>query len=234
MIHNKKQPHQSSTTINKKNLLKIRNNIIKLSPHPKKVKIIAVTKNHPFTSIQSAIKNRIITIGENRIQETTKKLLNKKLENNIEIHLIGHLQSNKVARAVEIYNVIQSVDSLKVLHKINLCAKEKNKVQKIFLQTYTTPKQTQFGIQEKEIHKVAKEAKKLKNIQNIGIMAIGAHTKKQKKIEESFQKAQKIKEEIQNKIDHNCSYLSIGMSQDYKIALQCGATHLRLGTILFQ
>ena len=106
------------TQINKTNLQRVKKNIIKHSPCPEKVHIIAVTKTFSFSTLQSAEKNNIFHIGENKIQETKKKINKKKLHPKTKIHLIGHLQSNKVGLAVSLYDTIQSVDSLKIIFRM--------------------------------------------------------------------------------------------------------------------
>ena len=219
--------------INKTNLQIVKENIIKHSPHPKKVHIIAVTKTFSFSTLQSAVKNNLFHIGENKIQETKKKINKKKLHPKTKIHLIGHLQSNKAGLAVSLYDIIQSVDSLKILKKINQIAEKQNKNQKIFLQINTSNTSTQKGFVPQETIKVAEQAKKLTNISLCGIMSIGAHTKNQKKIQQNFKQAALIQQTIYTNIDPRCASLSLGMSGDYVLALQAGSTHLRLGTILF-
>ena len=221
-----------NTKINKKNLQKIIKNIEKHSPHPDKVKIIAVTKNLSYMAIKSSEKNNIFNIGENRVQETKDKIKNQIKNKNTQIHFIGNLQSNKVSPAVALYDVIQSVDNEKTLKKINNAAENKNKKQKIFLQIKINKEPNQKGANKEEIKKLIKAAKKLSNIKIMGLMSIGPNTKNEKKIIKSFNYAKETQEEIQ-KTDKNCNCLSLGMSNDYVFALKAGATHLRIGTALF-
>ena len=162
--------------INTKNLKEIKKNIQKHSPHPHKVHIIAVTKTFSFTALQSATNHNLFHVGESRVQETQQKTKNNTLHPKTHLHLIGHLQSNKAALAVKLYDVIQSVDSLKILNKINIGAKKKSKQQVIFLQINTTKTPTQKGFYEEEIMSVAKTAMKLNYIKLGGIMSIGART----------------------------------------------------------
>ena len=106
-------------TIDKKQLKKIKEEIFKNSKPSQKIKIIAVTKNHPYSSILSACENKIFDIGENKIQELELKIKNKKIPEKIKIHFIGRLQSNKVKKAVKLCDYIQSVNSSRLLKKIN-------------------------------------------------------------------------------------------------------------------
>ncbi len=220
--------------INKKALKIIQEDIQKHSPDPPTVNIIAVTKTFSHTSIQSAEKNKINNIGENKVQETKDKILQHPPHKTTKLHLIGHLQRNKVSLAVSIYNVIQSVDSIKLLNKINHCAIIHNKKQKVFLQIKNNKETSQSGFNEKEILKAAEHANQLSNIQTIGLMTIGPNTKNVEKIKKTFKQTKRIQQIINSRIDRGCKYLSMGMSQDYILALQEGATHLRIGTKLFQ
>ena len=223
----------AETKINTKNLNQIKLNILKYSPHPKKVKIVAITKTFSFSAIASAEKQKIFNIGESKIQETKNKLKNKTINTNTKLHLIGHLQSNKTNLAVKIYNVIQSVDSLKILNKINTIAQKTNKKQKVFIQLNISNNPKQKGFTVEAIIEAARQAEKLPNIKLIGLMSIGENTPNTKKITRGFMRAQKIQNKIVQTISPTCINLSLGMSQDYILALKAGATHLRLGTILY-
>ena len=224
----------TNASVDQENLKKIHQDIQKHSPHPKKVTIIAVTKTFSYTAIQSAENNNIFHIGESKIQETQKKIANKKFNPKTQIHLIGHLQSNKVSLAVQIYKTIHSVDSFKLLNKINKSAEKQNKQQQIFLQLNITENPKQTGFKKQQINEAAKTAKTLPFIQTTGIMCIGTHKKNKTTNRAYFKKVKQAQEHIQRTIDRQCVYLSLGMSQDYILALQEGSTHLRLGTALFQ
>ena len=221
------------TKINTKNLNQIKLNISKYSPHPKKVKIIAVTKTFSFSAIQSAQKQKIFNIGESKIQETTQKLKDQTIDIKTKLHLIGHLQSNKVNRAVKTYNVIQSVDSIKILNKINTSSQKINKKQKIFLQLNISNSQTQKGITVNNITGAAKYAEQLPYVKLIGLMSIGENTTNRQNIKKGFDCARETQNKIMKNISPTCTKLSLGMSQDYILALKAGSTHLRLGTVLF-
>ena len=224
----------TKATINTKNLQIIKNNIKKHSPHPQKVIIVGITKNFYFSSIQSAEKHNIFNIGESKIQETEQKIHNKHLNPKTNLHLIGHLQSNKVLRAVDLYKTIQSVDSIKLLNKINVAAKKKGKKQKIFLQINITKTLTQKGFNRTQVFEAAQITTKQTNIKLCGVMSIGKQTLNQTTLKKNFYETSQIQQKIQQKINPDCVSLSLGMSQDYILALQAGATHLRLGTILFK
>ena len=220
--------------INKPSLQTIKKNIQKYSPHPKKVHIVAVTKTLAIRSIQSALNNGLFIIGESKVQETKQKLIKQKNSKIEQIHLIGHLQTNKAKQAVEIYHTIQSVDSILLAKKINFYAKKQQKKQKIFLQIKSSQGSTPFGFDEDEIYVAAEIIKKLKNIKTVGVMIIGPNTTEKTSINKSFYLANQIKQNIKKNIDKACNFLSAGMSNDYILALQNGSTHIRIGTALYQ
>ena len=219
--------------INKEALKEIKKNIQKHSPFPNKVKIIAVTKTLSYQSIQNAVFNNIYNIGENKIQEAYEKTKNKKKNPKNKLHFIGHLQSNKAAKAVGLFDVIHSVDSIKLLNKINSQADKQNKKQKVFLQINISKSKTQSGFKEDEIYKAAEKATQKENIKLMGVMCIATNTKDRKTIDSNFIEAKKIKEKIQKNINPHSQDLSMGMSQDYILALKNGATYIRIGTKLF-
>ena len=198
----------------------------------KEVTIIAVTKNHPFSAIEKALENNIFNIGENRVQETEKKIKGKILPPETKLHLIGHLQKNKVRKAVKIYDYIQTVDSLSLAKKIDKISLEYKKVQKILLQINIGNKNDRKGFLTSEIKEAAEEISIYKNICIKGIMIIPPLEKDQKKYLNYFDESQEIKKNIEKKIK-TCKYLSMGMSNDYTEAIKKGATHIRIGTALF-
>ena len=124
---------------------------------PEEVTIVAVTKNHPFSAIETALENNIFNIGENRVQETEKKLEGKILPPKTKLHLIGHLQKNKVRKAVKIYDYIQTVDSITLAKKINKTSFEYKKIQKILLQINIGNKESRKDFLTSEIELAAEK-----------------------------------------------------------------------------
>tara|TARA_B100001741_G_scaffold277866_1_gene249531 strand:+ start:1265 stop:1927 length:663 start_codon:yes stop_codon:yes gene_type:complete len=196
----------------------------------KKIHLIAVTKNQPLIKIKSAIENGIYMVGENKVQEAEKKY--NKIEEKIEKHFIGHLQRNKVKKAIKIFDVIQTVDTPKLINKINKIAKEQRVTQKIMLQINTGKDEKKYGFETEEIYNYIEEFKKLKNVIIIGIMTIAPKIKDKKKLINIFKTTKEIQKEIQKEIKE-CKYLSMGMSEDYVEAIKAGATHIRIGTAIF-
>ena len=198
-----------------------------------KTKIIAVTKTLSQNAINSAIENKITIIGENRVLEAEKKIKNYKNREKIETHLIGHLQSNKTKKAVQLFDVIQTADTIKIIKLINKHAAKANKKQKIFLQINIGEDVKKFGFLTKEIKKTIKETIQLKNIKVEGVMTILPQQITPQKTKKYYEKLKKIQEKIQKEKIKSCRFTSMGMSGDYKEAVEAGATHIRIGTLLY-
>ena len=197
-----------------------------------KTKIVAVTKTKPKEAISLAIKNKIYKIGENRIQEAEKKLANFPERKKIELHLIGELQTNKIKKAVKVFDTIQTVCRIKTIDKINKEAQKINKKQKIYLQINISKDPQKKGIKEKDVEFFYKHIKTKKNIKLSGVMTILKKGLDKTTIKNFYKKTKKIQEQIKKEIP-TCKEASMGMSKDYKIALLQGATEVRIGTALF-
>ena len=234
-----KKPNQNEKkpllkgTLNVDALNQINTNIKKLSPHPKKVKIIAVTKKFSFSAIQQAKEYNIFNIGENKIQEFEKKKEGQIIPLKMKTHFIGRLQRNKIKKAIKLFNIIQSVDSLKTAKKINEEAKKIEKIQEIYLQINISEDPNKQGFKEKEIYRVSREIKKMKNLKTRGTMTIIGADQKKEENKKNFKKLKEITQKIKLKVLPTCIELSMGMSQDYKEALEEGATNIRIGTKLY-
>ena len=195
-------------------------------------KIIAVTKQQPKEAVQLAIKNNIYKIGENKVQEAEKKFYQFNQRQKIELHLIGNLQTNKIKKAVEIFDIIQTVHRKKTINKIDIEAKKKNKKQKIYLQINISKDPLKNGIKEEDVENFCQHIKTKKNIKLSGVMTILKNNLKKERIKKYYNKTKKIQKEIEKTIS-TCTQTSMGMSKDYKIALLQGATEVRIGTALF-
>ena len=214
------------------NLNQIKENISQHSPYPDKVKIIAVTKNFSHHAIISAVKQNVVCIGENRVQEFFNK--KEKLKNiNIEAHLIGHLQSNKINKALKIFDIIQTIDTFKIANKINQKLKKSNHQKGVFLQLNLAQDNNKYGFSNTSLWREIEEIQKLENIKIKGIMTILPFLENVQNTEKMFEKIRLTAEEIKQKIAPQCDNLSMGMSRDYVYALKQGATHVRIGTMLY-
>ena len=197
------------------------------------ITIVAVTKTLPLEAWYLALENKLTIIGESKIQEAEKKSIHFKHRKNIELHLIGHLQRNKVKKALKHFDIIQTVDSFRLLDKINQSSIEEDKNQNIFLQVNTAADQKKFGFSIKEIFTAAEQTTKLQNITLQGIMTIPPQKISKKGTRKIYKQTRIIKETIQQTIENKCQYLSMGMSNDFEAAIMEGATHIRIGTALF-
>ena len=212
---------------------RIQNAAFKSGRNPSNITIIAVTKSFPPGIWDTALQHHLSIIGESRIQEAEKK--NKKFTNRkkIELHFIGHLQGNKARKAIQLFDVIQTIDSLKLAKRINILSKQIKKTQKIFLQVNTAGDHNKQGFSLDETIVAAKEIANMMNISLIGIMTIPPNNISEKNLQYIYNKTRAIKDIVQQSIENQCNNLSMGMSNDYETAIKEGATHIRLGTALF-
>ena len=221
-----------SNSVSKTNLDTVLKNIQKYSPNPSKVNIVAVTKGFSHDAIISAISNKIYCIGENRIQEFLNK--KSKIKNQkIETHLIGHLQSNKIKKAVQAFNIIQTVDSLKLATKINQHLIQINKKKHIFIQINIGNDFSKFGFLPENVFSKIEEIEKMSNLIVSGTMTILPYLEDASKTQKLFSKMRTLSDTIKTKISPTCSAISMGMSRDYIYALKAGSTHIRIGRLLY-
>ena len=235
MVPTKKKKQKNKNIFNKAKINKkeLNNIILEIKAQEKKTKIIAVTKTLSIDAVNSAIENNIYTIGENRVDEVEKKYKGYVNRKKIELHLIGHLQSNKTKKAVNLFDVIQTADSEKIIKKIDACAANKNKKQKIFIQINIGKDKNKFGFSEDFYEKVLKKTQHLKNIEITGVMTILPQNLNQKERKALYSKIKKIQQKIQKKYYPSCLLTSMGMSSDYKDAVSEGSSYIRIGTKLY-
>ena len=212
----------------------IQKNIYTHSPYPSLVNIVAVTKTFNFTSIVSAKENKISCVGENKVKEFLLKTKDHpNLTNNIETHLIGHLQSNKANKAIDLFDVIQTVDSLKIANKINSVAEKKGVPKSIFIQINVGSDPNKYGFKLDKVYQNIEIIEKLPHVHILGLMTILPFYKDVTQTQPLFNKMKQIQTKTTDKISPTCKFLSMGMSRDYIYALKEGATHLRIGTKLY-
>ena len=199
--------------------------------HP--VQLIAVTKTHPFSLIQKYYDSGIISIGENRIQEASQKFESFNNMPNLTRRFIGHLQSNKVNKCLELFDTIDSVDSLKLARKISNAALRLEKTIPVLLEVNTSGESQKNGFLSNQIDEIG-ECFQESNIKIDGLMTVGPRTTDTEKIRESFIQLRELRDLINQSFNQpNMRELSMGMSGDYEIAVEEGSTMVRLGTVLF-
>lgn len=198
-------------------------------------KIVAVTKYSDDLAIVDAYNAGLRDFGENRIQDAIAKIdkLPEDVRKNSRFHLIGHLQTNKVKKAVEYFTLIQSVDTLKLAKAINDEAQKRDKRQDILLQVNNANEEQKFGFDKNEVTEVFGEILSLKNINIKGLMTIAPLTNDETKLRNLFREIIQIKDNISKKYNYNLNEASMGMSNDYMIAVQEGSTMIRVGRKLF-
>ncbi|MCI5824393.1 MAG: YggS family pyridoxal phosphate-dependent enzyme [Candidatus Gastranaerophilales bacterium] len=199
------------------------------------VKIIAVTKYYGVDRLVEAYDEGLRNFGENKVVDAITKIesLSQKIRDDSIFHLIGHLQSNKVKKAVKYFDVIHSVDSLKLAQKIDLEAKALNKRQKILLQVNYAKEESKTGFSVEELFKAYAEMRKLENIKIEGLMTMAPKSMSEGGLYALFDGVKKIKFELNSKYEDSMEELSMGMSQDYLVAIKCGSTMIRLGKKIF-
>lgn len=196
--------------------------------------LIAVTKTVEVERIQHAIEAGICHIGENRVQEAESKWAQLK-EQNITWHLIGHLQKNKVSKALKIFDWIHSVDSLKLARRIDRIASELNKKPSVLMQVKMAVDESKFGMTPEEIKESLSELDSFEHIDVQGLMTIAPFDSKPAELLKIFKATRILAEEISQQEYSNIhmNHLSMGMSGDYELALKEGATMIRLGQKIF-
>ena len=214
----------------KQNLLQIQEEIAPYRPN-----IIAVTKYFDENSMQEAYKAGLRDFAESRVIEASEKInkLPKEIKENSTFHFIGHLQTNKVKKALEVFDYIHSVDSLKLAEKISEEAEKLAKVQKILIQINNAGEEQKFGFSKEEIFNKFGEIIDLKSIEVVGVMNMAPLGASDAELTRLFSEIREIKESLEKEFNCKMNEISMGMSQDYKIAAREGSTMLRIGRKLF-
>ena len=197
------------------------------------VKLIAVTKNNDIYAMREAIGAGIKVVGENRIQEALDK--KKELNRTVEWHLIGHLQTNKVKQAVLNFDLIHSVDSERLAVEINKVANSLNKVQEILVQVNVVNEISKFGLNIEQVNSFIKTISQHENLKVVGLMLIAPYYENPEEARPIFRKLYEQFMEIKNQqiLNVEMKWLSMGMTNDYQVAIEEGANIIRVGTGIF-
>jgi len=196
------------------------------------VKIVVVTKTVQVPEICTVTKAGATIIGENRVQEAWSKY--EQIGSRVYWHLVGHLQTNKVKKAAQFFDVIESVDSLHLAEEIDKRAKEAGRVIDLFVQVNTSGENSKFGMHPDDAENFITRLTHLKNIRVTGLMTIGAFLPDPEQVRPCFQKLKKLRNKINNKlITQNLTHLSMGMTNDFEVAIEEGATLIRIGRAVF-
>ena len=199
--------------------------------NPGEITLIAVSKTNPISAIEEAVSAGITDLGENKAQELRDK--SKLIEGDFNWHFIGHLQTNKVKYVIRAAEYIHSVDSVKLAEEINRKAEALDKVQKILIEVNTSGEESKYGIQDFDsLESLIEKCETLSNIEVKGLMTMAPFTSDEDVIRKCFINLREMKEKLNNRWD-NITELSMGMTNDYKIAIEEGSTMLRIGTAIF-
>ena len=201
---------------------------------PAHVTLVAVSKTKPVADLMEAYNAGQRIFGENKIQEMTDKW--EVMPKDIEWHMIGHVQTNKVKYMAPYVSLIHGVDSLKLLQEINKQAAKNNRVIDCLLQVYIAEEESKFGLDEQELDEMLKQVQhdkeNYKNIRIVGLMGMATFTENQNQIEKEFKNLKTIFDNLKTQ-NSELKTLSMGMSGDYQLAISCGSTMVRIGSSIF-
>ena len=215
--------------------MSISNNLTQIkSQLPAHVTLVAVSKTKPVADLMEAYDAGQRIFGENKIQEMTDKW--EVMPKDIEWHMIGHVQTNKVKYMAPYVSLIHGVDSLKLLQEINKQAAKNNRVIDCLLQVYIAEEESKFGLDEQELDELLKQVQhnkeNYKNIRIVGLMGMATFTENQNQIEKEFKHLKTIFDKLKTQ-NSELKTLSMGMSGDYQLAISCGSTMVRIGSSIF-
>ena len=192
--------------------------------------LIAVSKTRSIEDINEAYNQGQKKFGENRVQEIVDKF--NKLPKDIEWHMIGHLQKNKVKYISEFISLIHSLDRLSLANEIDKNGKKHDKSIDCLIQIKISKEESKFGLNIDELHSFYNEVKMFKNINIRGLMGMATYTDDKELVNNEFKKMKKLFEKMKS-IDSNIKILSIGMSDDYSLAIKNGSNMIRVGSKIF-
>ncbi len=202
---------------------------------PEDVRLVAVTKTVGIDEIRKAADIGLRVFGENKIQEAKEKIANLKFEisnSNIEWHLIGHLQRNKAKYAVGLFELIHSLDSEELAVDLNKEAEKAGKIQRVLIQVKLSSEEAKSGIPEQQLPLLVEKVTRLENLKLEGLMTIPPFFDEPEPTRPFFKRLRELREGLEEK-GYVLPELSMGMSNDYEVAIQEGATLVRIGTAIF-
>ncbi|WP_044398619.1 YggS family pyridoxal phosphate-dependent enzyme [Lacinutrix sp. Hel_I_90] len=216
--------------------MSIKNNLNNIKSHlPEKVALVAVSKTKPVSDLMEAYDAGQRIFGENKIQEMAEK--HETMPKDIEWHMIGHVQTNKVKYMAPFVGLIHGVERFKVLKEINKQALKNDRTIDCLLQIKIAEEDSKFGMSPQEASDIlqSKDFSALKNIKVTGVMGMATFTDDASQVTQEFKRLKTVFEELKLLNAHNCQLeiVSMGMSGDYKLAIACGSTMVRLGSSIF-
>jgi len=212
---------------------KIKKAALKASRNPEEIKLVAVTKTATIEKIKEAISAGVEIIGENRVQEAKEKY--QILTADIEWHLVGHLQTNKAKYAIEIFDLIHSVDGIKLAKEIDRRSLQFGMITNVLVEVNISGEETKYGIKPEEVEPFLKEISEFSRIRVRGLMTIAPIVEDKEEVRPYFRKLRELSKEIKKKNIKNVrmDYLSMGMTEDFEVAVEEGANIVRIGRGIF-
>ena len=212
---------------------KIKKAAFKVNRNPQEIKLVAVTKTTTIEQIKEAISAGVKIIGENKVQEAKEKY--QILTADIEWHLVGHLQTNKVKYAIEIFDLIHSVDSIKLAKEIDRRSLQFGMMTNVLIEVNVSGEETKYGIKPEEVEPFLKEISEFSRIKVRGLMTIAPIVEDKEEVRPYFRKLRELFEKIKIKNIKNIrmNYLSMGMTEDFEVAIEEGANMVRIGRGIF-
>ncbi len=216
--------------------MSIKNNLLNIKATlPEQVTLVAVSKTKPVSDLMEAYEAGQRIFGENKIQEMAEKW--EQMPKDIQWHMIGHVQTNRVKFMAPFVSLIHGVDSLKLLQEINKQALKNNRIIDCLLQIYIAEEETKFGLDEEELASLlsSSEFHEIKNIRIVGLMGMATFTDNKDQIKKEFLHLKTIFDTTKELKTENCQLenISMGMSGDYQLAIECGSTMVRIGSSIF-
>lgn len=199
------------------------------------IKLVAVSKTHPVDMIRRAIEAGVSDLGENRVQEADAKIQEIGHER-ARWHLIGHLQANKARRAVMLFDVIHSLDSVSLAHRLDrLCEETERATLPVLIQVDLGSEETKSGVSEDELPKIVSTVKECAHLELIGLMTLPPFFEDAGRVRPYFRRLRELRDELvaRDAFGGATGELSMGMSHDYEVAIEEGATFVRVGTAIF-
>lgn len=212
------------------NLKIVRDEIARSKKTDENIILIVVTKNHGVELMREAIDAGVTDIGENRIQEATEKF--QVLDRKVTRHLIGHLQTNKAKQAVKLFDLIHSVDSEHLAAAIDRAAASVEKIQDVLIQINLAKEDSKSGVYEENLHSLIDSVDAMKNVRLRGLMMIAPNYDDVENCRPLFKRMREIFDDLKAS-RRDFDFLSMGMTHDYKIAVEEGANMVRVGTAIF-
>jgi pyridoxal phosphate enzyme (YggS family) len=214
---------------------KISSAAIRSGRNPFDVTLIAVTKTVDAVRIKEAVSLGLRVFGENRVQEAQKKIEQCReqcADCRMEWHMIGHLQKNKAKTAVRLFDLIHSIDSIGLAEEVNTCASKENKVQKVLIEVKLSEEETKYGVSKKNLMGLIGAAANMKNLKLTGLMTIPPFSDDPEMASPFFRELRELRDNAEQK-GYALPELSMGMTNDFEVAILEGATVVRIGTGIF-